>query len=76
MGVAATIELSQAVQEAMDKLKDDQREILLLKYVSGLTLQEIADVLEVSLSAAKMRLYRSLDHFKESYTQLDQQTAN
>ena len=71
----AKVELSQTIQEAMDRLDEDQREIILLKYISGLTLQEIADVLEISLSAAKMRLYRSLDRFKESYTKIDHQPA-
>ncbi|MDA7643850.1 RNA polymerase sigma factor [Verrucomicrobiales bacterium] len=69
------IQLSQTIEEAMDRLDEDQREIIFLKYISGLTLQEIADVLKVSLSAAKMRLYRSLDRFKESYVKLDHQSA-
>lgn len=65
------LELSATVQEAMDALEEDQRQIVVLKYVSGLTLQEIADVQEVSLSAAKMRLYRALDRFKEIYLKIE-----
>ncbi|MEM9079522.1 MAG: sigma-70 family RNA polymerase sigma factor [Verrucomicrobiota bacterium] len=63
--------LSQAVEEALGKLKKTEREIIVLKYMSGLTIQEIADVLDVKLSAAKMRLYRALDSFKEAYQRLD-----
>ncbi len=61
-------ELSAVVQEAIAKLKDSDREVIVMKFMSGLTIQEIADVLGIGLSAAKMRLYRALDAFKESYT--------
>lgn len=63
--------LSQAVEEALSKLKDQEREVIVLKFMSGLTLQETADVLEVKLSAAKMRLYRALESFKEAYARID-----
>ena len=71
----AKLELSETVQEAMDKLEGDHREVILLKYISGLTLQEIADVLEISLSAAKMRLYRALEKFKEHYVRIEPVSA-
>lgn len=60
-------QLSSVVQEAISKLKDADREVIVMKFMSGLTIQEIADVLEIGLSAAKMRLYRALDAFKEVY---------
>ena len=63
--------LSQAVEEALGKLKESEREVIVLKFMSGLTLQETADVLEVKLSAAKMRLYRALESFKEAYSRID-----
>ncbi len=65
------IDLSESVKEAMDQLEDEQRRVIVLKYISGLTLQEIADVQSVSLSAAKMRLYRSLEKFKETYLRIE-----
>ena len=65
------LELSAHVEEALSKLKDKDREIVILKFMSGLTLQEIADVLGVGLSAAKMRLYRALDEFKKAYVRLE-----
>lgn len=64
--------VQQAVEEALSKLKESEREVIVLKYISGLTLQEVADVLDVKLSAAKMRLYRSLESFKEAYEKIDQ----
>jgi len=63
--------VQQAVEEALSKLKKPEREVIVLKYMSGLTLQEVADVLDVKLSAAKMRLYRAMESFKEAYEKLD-----
>ncbi len=62
-------ELSADVQESIAELKEKEREVLTLKFMSGLTIQEIADVLELGLSATKMRLYRAMESFKEVYIQ-------
>jgi len=60
--------LSADVQDAIDKLKEGEREVLVMKFMSGLTIQEMAEVLGVGLSAAKMRLYRAMESFKAVYT--------
>ena len=39
--------------------------------MSGLTLQEISEVLGIGLSAAKMRLYRAFEAFKDAYGRAD-----
>lgn len=62
-------ELSEQVQIALNKLKPEQKEVVVMKYITGLTLEEISEVLNVKLSAAKMRLYRSLDSFKQAYNE-------
>ena len=60
-------EKSAYIQEALDKLKPKEKEIIVYKFISGMTLQEIADVTDVGVSAAKMRYYRALESFKEAY---------
>lgn len=62
--------LGEKVQEAMNKMKDQEREILVMKFTTGLTIQEISETMEIGLSAAKMRLYRALDSFKEIYSKV------
>lgn len=64
-------DLSDKVQEAIAKLKGEQKRIIILKFISGLTLNEISDVLDIKLSATKMRLYRALEALKEVYTESD-----
>ena len=61
-------EVSEAVRESINALKSSEREILTLKFMSGLTIQEISNVMDIGLSAAKMRLYRAMESFKEVYT--------
>ena len=67
-------DLSQEVAEAIAQLNDSERKILTLKYMSGLTIQEISDVMGIGLSAAKMRLYRAMESFKEVYLKVKNQT--
>jgi len=42
-------------------LPEEQREVLLMRFVDDMSLQEIAGALEVPLSTAKSRLYRGLE---------------
>lgn len=51
-------ELRRRVREALGELAVDQREALILKYVHGMSLPEMAEVLSVSVPALKMRLSR------------------
>ena len=64
-------ELTGKVHEVIAKMSGEDCRLVTLRYVSGLSLQEIADVLEIGLSATKMRLYRAQEKFKEIYIDLD-----
>ncbi len=59
--------VAEKVENSMNKMKDKEREILVMKFTTGMTIQEISEVMEIGLSAAKMRLYRALDSFKLLY---------
>lgn len=52
-------ELSRAVDEAIDALDHDQREVLVLRDVEGLTAPEVAEVMGLSVAAVKSRLHRA-----------------
>lgn len=59
--------ISEKVEMTMNKMKLKEREILVMKFTTGMTIQEISEVMDIGLSAAKMRLYRALDSFKQLY---------
>jgi RNA polymerase sigma-70 factor, ECF subfamily len=52
-------DLRLAITRALNTLPGDQREVLILKYVNELALDEIAPMLALSIPALKMRLLRA-----------------
>lgn len=60
------------VQEALERLNPDEREVLLLTYWDGLTSKEISDLLDASATSIRMRLHRArkaLSHLLQTETQ-------
>jgi RNA polymerase sigma-70 factor, ECF subfamily len=60
------LEAGVAVERAMSKLNEDQREAVLLKIYQGFKFEEMAEILECPVSTVKSRLYTALDLLKES----------
>lgn len=60
------LELSLAVQGALQRLNADQREAVMLKVYQGFKFEEIAEILACPVSTVKSRLYTALDLLKES----------
>ena len=61
---------NEAVATALQSVSDKAREVLLLRFFQECSLEEIATTLAISLSAGKMRLYRSLEQFRVAYLQV------
>ena len=59
------------VLQLLRQVSEDERQVLVLRFVADLSLQEVADSLNLSLSATKMRLYRA----KEKLRALANRTA-
>lgn len=60
-------EIEGPVAEALQLLPEKDKQIISLRHVSDLSVPEIAEVLDVKLSAAKMRLSRAEKRFREIY---------
>lgn len=56
--MAETAEVSESIQREVAKLRPKLREPIILKYVEGLSYQEIAEVLECSIGTVASRLNR------------------
>jgi RNA polymerase sigma-70 factor (ECF subfamily) len=52
------------VREEIDRLPEDYREILLLRDIQGLSYNEIAEILGISLSNVKVRIHRGRELLK------------
>jgi RNA polymerase sigma-70 factor (ECF subfamily) len=58
------VELSVAVERALGRLTEDQREAVLLKVYQGFKFEEMAEILSCPVSTVKSRLYTALDLLK------------
>lgn len=66
-GIADDCARKQAVTVVLDELGDKAREVLLLRFFQDCSLEDIAQRLDIGLSATKMRLYRALEQFRVDY---------
>ena len=60
-------ELSSQLEEALQRLNDDQRIVVMLHHAEGYTLEELSTILEVPLGTLKSRLHRALGELKKSF---------
>jgi RNA polymerase sigma-70 factor (ECF subfamily) len=58
---------SASVREAMQALKEGDRDILMLRFWDGMEVSEIAVVLSVSVTATNVRLSRARDRFRVAF---------
>jgi RNA polymerase sigma-70 factor (ECF subfamily) len=63
-GDAGDTGANEAVENALASLRDKDRDVLQLAYWDDLTIAEIAQVLDCSQSAAKVRLHRAREAFR------------
>jgi RNA polymerase sigma-70 factor (ECF subfamily) len=58
-------EMSECVQEYVDRLAPAHRTVLVLSELEGFKNREIADILQISLENVKVRLHRARDRLKK-----------
>jgi len=59
-------EMNECIREFVDRLPPDYRTIITLNELEGFTNKEIAEILQISLDTAKIRLYRARAKLKKS----------
>lgn len=58
--------LSITLQDLLNKLEDNEKTVIMLKYYFDYTLQTIAEMMEMPLGTAKTTLYRALKKLRHS----------
>ena len=61
-----TVNQAESLTAALAMLSDDHREVLLLRFVDGLSLAEIADALNIPLGTVKSRLHNALNTLRHN----------
>ncbi|MEW6367736.1 MAG: sigma-70 family RNA polymerase sigma factor [Acidobacteriota bacterium] len=64
--LAMTRELGSTLKRAIDELRDDQREVFLMREELGMTFEEIARMTGVPLPTVKSRMLYALRHLRKS----------
>jgi RNA polymerase sigma factor (sigma-70 family) len=59
------VELADILQEALNELNVEQREVVIMKEYEGLKFREIAEVLNISENTVKSRMYYGLDGLRK-----------
>jgi RNA polymerase sigma-70 factor (ECF subfamily) len=68
------METSLAVQSALSRLSDEQREAVILKIYEGFKFDEMAEILGCPPSTVKSRVYTALDLLKEALAPVKEST--
>lgn len=62
-------EAMQLVKRALESLSTEEQTLLRLKYEDGVSIEELARMYNIKISAVKMRLKRSRDRIQQFYAQ-------
>jgi len=54
----------------LDTLREEEREVIVLRHLEGFAVKEIAEMFEVSENVISVRLHRALNALQKLYTQL------
>jgi RNA polymerase sigma-70 factor (ECF subfamily) len=69
-------QVDQALREGLGKLSPKLRAIIILKEVEGLSYEEIAEALDISLGTVKSRISRAREELQESLKKFREQNGN
>src|ERR1700733_1002932 len=61
------VEARDLAERLLSALSEEDREILLLKEVEGLSVQEIAEIFELNVNTVKVRMFRARANMMEAY---------
>ena len=63
------------MHQALASLSENTQQVLTLRFFSDKSLEEISQILRLSLSATKARLYRAIEQLKNIYHRLENQSV-
>jgi RNA polymerase sigma-70 factor, ECF subfamily len=67
VGPGERAEARDLLERMLEKLPDQDRELLLLKEVEGFSVQELAEILDLNVNTVKVRLFRARGRIMDAY---------
>lgn len=55
------------LMDQIEKLSDRDKEVVVMRYIDGLPVKEIAEILEESENSVSVRIHRAIDKLKETF---------
>jgi RNA polymerase sigma-70 factor (ECF subfamily) len=59
------LERDRRIQDGLMALKEDQRALIILKHMQGLSYEEIGQIMDIPLKVVKSRLYAARQHLRD-----------
>jgi RNA polymerase sigma-70 factor (ECF subfamily) len=66
-GPSERLEVKDLLQQMLEKLPEQDRQLLILKEVEGFSVQELASILDLNVNTVKVRLFRARGRIMEAY---------
>ena len=60
------IDLEMTVRDLIERLNEDEKSVIILRFYEGLTIKEISEELDIPLGTAKTILYRAIDKLRKN----------
>jgi RNA polymerase sigma-70 factor, ECF subfamily len=61
------VTLTITLQDLLERLSEDEKSVILLKFYQGHSLREIADILNLPLGTTKSILYRAINRLRKQF---------
>jgi len=65
----------ETVTKGLAAIKDEYREVILLRYIEDYSIAEVAKILEKSRGAIRVTTHRALDALREAVTNIESSTT-
>jgi RNA polymerase sigma-70 factor, ECF subfamily len=66
-GPEVRVETRELLEQLLEKLPDQDRQLLVLKEVEGFSVQELAEILDLNVNTVKVRLFRARGRIMDAY---------
>ncbi len=66
-GPSERLEVKNLLEQMLEKLPEQDRQLLILKEVEGFSVQELAEILDLNVNTVKVRLFRARGRIMEAY---------
>jgi RNA polymerase sigma-70 factor, ECF subfamily len=67
LGASDRLEVKDLLEQMLDKLPEQDRQLLVLKEVEGFSVQELAQILNLNVNTVKVRLFRARGRIMDAY---------